>query len=189
MKPRPSSPRPSCAPVAALGLAFGFTFASCATREPDFESPTVRPANPEVLRGGGGGGAPPPPGYQQPGAPAPAAPAAPQGRQRTSSGLEYEVLRPGTGRRPARFNRVKVHYHGTLTNGTVFDSSVQRGEPTVFRVDQVIPGWIEGLQLMQEGAKYRFIIPPHLAYGEMGRPPKIGPNQTLIFDLDLIEVQ
>jgi len=186
MKPRPSSPRPSRAPFAALALAFGFAFASCASREPDYESPTVRPANPEVLRGAGGG-TPPPAGYQQPGAGAP--PSAPQGRQRTYSGLEYEVLRPGTGRRPSGFNRVKVHYHGTLTNGTVFDSSVQRGEPTVFGVNQVIPGWTEGLQLMQEGAKYRFVIPPHLAYGARGAPPKIGPNETLIFEVDLIEVQ
>ncbi len=183
MKLRPSSSRPPRAFLAALALAL--TFASCTPRDPGYESPTVRPANPENLQGSGSG-APPPAGYQQSGAPAPAAP---QGRQRTSSGLEYEVLRPGSGRRPSRFNRVKVHYHGTLTNGTVFDSSVQRGEPAVFRVDQVIPGWIEGLQLMQEGAKYRFVIPPKLAYGDRGAPPKIGPNETLIFEVDLIEVQ
>jgi FKBP-type peptidyl-prolyl cis-trans isomerase len=81
-----------------------------------------------------------------------------------------------------------VHYHGTLQNGTVFDSSVQRGQPTVLGLNQVIPGWREGIPLMKEGAKYRFIVPPHLAYGARGAPPKIGPNETLIFEVELIEV-
>lgn len=86
------------------------------------------------------------------------------------------------------YNHVKVHYHGTLANGQVFDSSVQRGRPAVFGLNQVIPGWTEGIPLMREGAKYRFTIPPHLAYGERGSPPKIGPNQTLTFDVELLEV-
>jgi FKBP-type peptidyl-prolyl cis-trans isomerase len=98
------------------------------------------------------------------------------------------VLRPGTGQRPSTFNKVKVHYTGKLTNGTVFDSSVQRGQPATFGVGQVIPGWTEGLQLMREGAKYRFIIPSNLAYGPRGSPPKIGPNETLLFDVELLQV-
>ena len=108
--------------------------------------------------------------------------------QTTYSGLKYEVLRPGTGARPASYNRVKVHYHGYLPDGTVFDSSVQRGEPATFGLNQVIPGWREGIPLMQVGAKYRFTVPPHLAYGARGAPPKIGPNQTLMFDVELFEV-
>tara|TARA_R110002096_G_scaffold45562_9_gene122268 strand:- start:1194 stop:1685 length:492 start_codon:yes stop_codon:yes gene_type:complete len=114
--------------------------------------------------------------------------APPTGRQRTYSGLQYEVLRPGTGPRPSSYSRVTVHYHGYLPNGTVFDSSVQRGQPSTFGLNQVIAGWQEGIPLMKEGAKYRFIIPPHLGYGAQGSPPKIGPNQTLMFDVDLIKV-
>jgi FKBP-type peptidyl-prolyl cis-trans isomerase FklB len=83
---------------------------------------------------------------------------------------------------------VKVHYHGYLPDGTVFDSSVQRGEPIVFGLNQVIPGWTEGVQLMQEGAEYRFYIPWLLAYGLQGSPPKIGPKQDLMFDIQLIQV-
>lgn len=107
----------------------------------------------------------------------------------TASRLQYEVLRAGTGKRPAnKFERVRVHYHGYLPNGTVFDSSVDRGEPIVFGLGQVIPGWTEGVQLMREGSKYRFKIPHYLAYGEAGSPPQIGPRQTLMFDIELIEV-
>lgn len=126
---------------------------------------------------------------------APAAPAAATGTddpvgtvKTTYSGLKYEVLKQGTGARPSSFNRVKVHYHGYLPNGSVFDSSVQRGQPAVFGLNQVIPGWREGIPLMREGAKYRFTVPPHLAYGASGMPPKIGPNQTLMFDVELFQV-
>ncbi|MEM9280682.1 MAG: FKBP-type peptidyl-prolyl cis-trans isomerase [Verrucomicrobiota bacterium] len=112
----------------------------------------------------------------------------PTGRQRTYSGLQYEMLRPGTGKRPLPYSQVTVHYHGYLPDGTVFDSSVQKGEPATFPLNRVIAGWQEGIPLMQEGAKYRFTIPPHLAYGESGSPPKIGPNATLIFDVELIKV-
>lgn len=118
----------------------------------------------------------------------PAAAAASSGVKTTYSGLQYEVLKPGTGRRPTSYNKVKVHYHGYLPNGTVFDSSVQRGQPATFGLNQVIAGWREGIPLMKEGAKYRFTVPPHLAYGERGSPPKIGPNQTLKFDVELIQV-
>jgi FKBP-type peptidyl-prolyl cis-trans isomerase FkpA len=121
-------------------------------------------------------------------APPVAAPAAPAGVQTTYSGLQYEVLKQGTGRKPTMYNSVKVHYHGYLPNGKVFDSSVQRGKPSTFGLNQVIPGWTEGIQLMREGAKYRFTIPAHLAYGERGSPPAIGPNQTLKFDVELLEV-
>lgn len=117
-----------------------------------------------------------------------AAPSKPKGPKTTYSGLQYEVLREGTGRRPTMYNSVKVHYHGYFPNGSVFDSSVDRGRPATFGLNQVITGWTEGIQLMKEGAKYRFTIPPHLAYGKRGSPPKIGPNQTLKFDVELIEV-
>lgn len=106
----------------------------------------------------------------------------------TASGLEYQVLRAGTGRKPTRRDTVRVHYHGYLPDGTVFDSSVERGEPAVFGMTQVISGWTEGLQLMPVGSKFRFRIPPHLAYGERGSPPKIGPNQTLLFEVELLEI-
>jgi len=105
----------------------------------------------------------------------------------TESGLQYEVLREGKGAKPRENDTVKVHYTGTLIDGTKFDSSHDRGAPTEFGVTGVIPGFSEGLQLMQEGAKYRFSIPSGLAYGERG-PASIGPNQALIFDVELIEV-
>ena len=104
------------------------------------------------------------------------------------SGLQYQVLREGNGKRPKATDSVKCHYEGFLIDGTVFDSSVQRGEPAVFGLQQVIAGWTEGLQLMQEGAKYRFFIPYRLAYGEGGAGQMIPPFATLIFDVELIEV-
>jgi FKBP-type peptidyl-prolyl cis-trans isomerase FklB len=106
----------------------------------------------------------------------------------TASGLQYMVLNEGTGESPTASNVVKVHYHGTLPDGTVFDSSVERGKPAEFPLNRVIPGWTEGVQLMKEGAKYRFFIPPDLGYGERGAGPNIGPNQLLIFEVELIDV-
>ena len=106
----------------------------------------------------------------------------------TDSGLQYEVLEKGDGDSPDADARVTVHYTGMLTDETVFDSSRQRGEPTTFGLQQVIPGWTEGLQLMKEGARYKFYIHPDLAYGESA-PSSIGPNQALIFDVELIEVK
>ena len=106
----------------------------------------------------------------------------------TPSGLQYQVLREGNGKRPAAKDSVKCHYEGFLIDGTVFDSSVQRGEPAVFGLQQVIAGWTEGLQLMQEGSKYRFFIPYRLAYGEGGAGQLIPPYAALIFDVELIEV-
>ena len=105
----------------------------------------------------------------------------------TASGLQYEVLQEGSGKQPKAEDFVTVHYTGKLIDGTVFDSSVERGEPATFGVTQVIPGWVEALQLMSEGAKYRLYIPSQLAYGPQGAGP-IGPNQTLIFDVELIKV-
>jgi len=113
--------------------------------------------------------------------------AAKEGIVTTESGLQYEVLREGKGDQPAAESSVKVHYVGTLTDGTEFDSSYQRGTPTEFPVGGVIPGFSEGLQLMKAGAKYRFVIPSDQAYGVQG-PPSIGPNQALIFEVELIEV-
>ena len=105
----------------------------------------------------------------------------------TESGLQYQVLREGKGKSPVATDTVKVHYQGTLTDGTKFDSSYDRGAPADFPVSGVIPGFAEGLQLMQEGAKYRFTIPAAIAYGADG-PPSIGPNQVLVFDVEMIEV-
>ena len=106
----------------------------------------------------------------------------------TESGLQYQVLREGQGKQPTAENTVKVHYSGTLIDGTTFDSSYQRNEPVDFPVTGVIPGFSEGLLLMKEGAKYRLVIPAAQAYGEQG-PPTIGPNQTLIFEVELLEVK
>ncbi|AUS04325.1 FKBP-type peptidyl-prolyl cis-trans isomerase [Pseudotamlana carrageenivorans] len=113
-----------------------------------------------------------------------------EGVHTTASGLQYIVLKEGTGAKPTKSSKVKVHYHGTLIDGTVFDSSVDRGEPAEFGVTQVIKGWTEGLQLMSEGAKYRFFIPQELAYGANPRPGgPIKPYATLIFDVELLEVK
>ena len=104
------------------------------------------------------------------------------------SGLQYQVLKEGNGKKPSAKDSVKCHYEGFLIDGTVFDSSVQRGEPAVFGLQQVIAGWTEGLQLMQEGAKYRFFIPYRLGYGEGGAGASIPPFAALIFDVELIQV-
>lgn len=106
----------------------------------------------------------------------------------TASGLQYEVLEEGTGAQPSAGDQVTVHYTGKLIDGTVFDSSVERGEPATFGVTQVIPGWVEALQLMKEGARWRLFIPSNLAYGPNGAGGVIGPNATLIFDVELIKV-
>jgi FKBP-type peptidyl-prolyl cis-trans isomerase FklB len=107
----------------------------------------------------------------------------------TPSGLQYEVLQEGEGASPSATETVRVHYHGTLINGKVFDSSVERGETIEFPLNRVIPGWTEGVQLMKEGAKYRFYIPYNLAYGTQGSPPTIPPYAALIFDVELFEVK
>lgn len=104
------------------------------------------------------------------------------------SGLQYKVLSEGNGKKPKATDKVKCHYEGFLVDGTVFDSSIRRGEPAVFPLNQVIAGWTEGLQLMQEGAKYRFFIPYHLGYGEHGAGASIPPYAALVFDVELIEV-
>lgn len=104
------------------------------------------------------------------------------------SGLQYEVLTEGTGKKAQATDQVKCHYEGTLIDGTLFDSSVKRGEPAVFGVNQVIPGWVEALQLMPEGSKWRLYIPSDLAYGARGAGEMIPPHSTLIFDVELIQV-
>lgn len=104
------------------------------------------------------------------------------------SGLQYQVLKEGNGKRPQATDQVKCHYEGTLIDGTVFDSSYQRGQAATFGLDQVIAGWTEGVQLMQEGAKYRFFIPYNLAYGERGAGASIPPFAALVFDVELIKV-
>ena len=104
------------------------------------------------------------------------------------SGLVYEIVQPGTGAFPKATDIVKVHYTGTLIDGSVFDSSVQRGEPAEFGLNQVIAGWTEGLTLMPVGSRYRFWIPGELAYGQAGSPPLIGPNATLVFEVELLGI-
>lgn len=106
----------------------------------------------------------------------------------TKSGLQYEVLTEGTGRSPKATDTVRCHYEGRLLDGSIFDSSYQRGEPADFGLNQVIAGWTEGVQLMKEGAKYRFFIPYLLAYGERGAGSSIPPYSTLVFDVELIKV-
>lgn len=107
----------------------------------------------------------------------------------TDSGLKYEILVEGSGPRPGPTDTVKVHYHGTTLDGEVFDSTLDRGRPTMFPLNRVIKGWREGLQLMSVGSKYRFTVPPELAYGERGAGDKIGPNETLVFEIELLEVK
>ena len=105
-----------------------------------------------------------------------------------ASGLQYQVLVEGTGAKPSATDTVKCHYHGTLINGTVFDSSVQRGTPAKFPLNMVIKGWTEGVQLMPEGSKWRFFIPADLGYGNRQVSAQIGPNSALIFDVELLEI-
>ena len=107
----------------------------------------------------------------------------------TESGLQYEVVKEGTGAVPTTQDTVKVHYKGTTVDGKEFDSSYKRGEPAVFPVGQVIPGWTETLQLMKEGGSLRIVVPPSLAYGERGVPPTIEPNAVLIFEVELLSIE
>jgi FKBP-type peptidyl-prolyl cis-trans isomerase FklB len=114
--------------------------------------------------------------------------AAKEGVITTESGLQYEILTTGTGAKPTAADQVTVHYHGMLTDGTVFDSSVDRGEPAQFGVTQVIPGWIEALQLMSVGDKWKLTIPSELAYGDRGAGGLIGPGATLVFEVELLGI-
>ena len=113
-----------------------------------------------------------------------------EGVKTTGSGLQYKILKQGVegGAKPKATDKVKVHYRGTLTDGTVFDSSVERGKPISFGLNQVIPGWTEGMQLMSKGSKYRFFIPHKLAYKERGSPPKIPPYSTLVLEVELLGI-
>ncbi|MCM8533559.1 MAG: FKBP-type peptidyl-prolyl cis-trans isomerase [Lentisphaeraceae bacterium] len=108
---------------------------------------------------------------------------------KTATGLEYKVVKAAEGDKPSKEDTVSVHYTGYLTDGTKFDSSVDRGQPATFPLSGVIPGWTEGVQLMAVGSKFRFKIPGNLAYGERGAPPRIPPNATLIFDIELLSIQ
>jgi FKBP-type peptidyl-prolyl cis-trans isomerase FklB len=105
------------------------------------------------------------------------------------SGLQYEVITQGSGIKPLASNKVTCHYHGELIDGTVFDSSVKRGQPATFPLNMVIKGWTEGLQLMSVGSKWRFFIPPQLGYGERQTGAEIGPNSVLVFEVELLGVQ
>jgi FKBP-type peptidyl-prolyl cis-trans isomerase len=112
-----------------------------------------------------------------------------EGVKSLPSGLQYKVIKAGTGKKPKLTDTVTVHYRGTLIDGTEFDSSYSRGQPATFPVNGVIPGWTEALQLMQEGAKWQLFVPSNLAYGERGAGRQIGPNATLIFEVELISIQ
>lgn len=112
-----------------------------------------------------------------------------EGVTTTKSGLQYKVIKSGNGKSPKATDTVKVHYHGTLIDGTVFDSSVERKEPAEFPVNRVIPGWTEALQLMKEGDKWQIVLPPEIAYGENGAGGKIGPNSVLVFDVELLSIE
>jgi FKBP-type peptidyl-prolyl cis-trans isomerase FklB len=112
-----------------------------------------------------------------------------EGVKTTASGLQYKVLKSGTGQSPKDTDTVKVHYEGSLIDGTVFDSSIKRGEPATFPVKGVIPGWTEALEMMKVGDKWQLVIPPKLAYGERGHPPVIPPNSTLVFDVELLGIE
>lgn len=112
-----------------------------------------------------------------------------EGVKTTASGLQYMLIQEGDGPTPKPTDRVRVHYRGTLLDGTEFDSSYSRGEPTTFEVRRVIPGWTEGLQLMKVGSKYRFFIPSRLAYREQGAGPNIGPNAMLLFEVELLGIE
>ena len=124
--------------------------------------------------------------------PPPAKPTPPKPRrkkvQTTASGLKYEVLREGDGSKPSATDRVTVHYRGELVDGTIFDSSYDRGQPATFPLNGVISGWTEGLQLMPVGSKYKFTIPPELGYGARGAGGRIPPNATLIFEVELLSI-
>ena len=112
-----------------------------------------------------------------------------EGVKSTKSGLQYRVIKSGTGKTPKSSDTVKVHYHGTLIDGSVFDSSVERNDPATFPVDGVIPGWTEALQLMKEGDKWQIVLPSAIAYGERGAGGKIGPNSVLVFDVELLAIE
>ncbi|MFM2190432.1 MAG: hypothetical protein RL491_818, partial [Bacteroidota bacterium] len=105
------------------------------------------------------------------------------------SGLQYSIIKEGKGPKPKETDMVKTHYHGTLIDGTVFDSSVERKEPATFPVNGVIKGWVEALQLMPVGSKWKLFIPSDLAYGDAGSPPTIGPGETLVFEVELLSIE
>lgn len=184
----PSSLRRVGRGATILVLAGGLFLSSCSNPEEADDSGEGSggqsgPA-PSALGGSGSGD---PESSEKKSGPRAGKPAAP-GMTTTASGLQYEVLNEGDGATPGPTDTVTVHYHGTLQDGTVFDSSVQRNQPATFPVNGVIQGWVEGLQLMKVGSKFKFVIPPNLAYGSRGAGGVIGPNETLVFEVELLSI-
>jgi FKBP-type peptidyl-prolyl cis-trans isomerase len=177
-------------------LALAFSLSSCGSKQEQASPPPGRQAAAPAAREQ----APPAPKEQpavaQPESPTPASGQAflkenakKPGVVVTASGLQYLVLTKGDGPKPAATDRVTVNYRGTLINGTEFDSSYKRGQPATFPLNRVIPGWTEGVQLMPVGSKYRFFIPPELAYGKRGAGGLIGPDATLVFEVELLGIE
>jgi FKBP-type peptidyl-prolyl cis-trans isomerase len=174
---------------AALLVSCGGPAGEESTETPAAETspaPAATPSAPETLPTEPAA-APPETAVQPPAAAPKAMPSQPTGIQTTASGLKYEVIKMGTGRKPTLADRVTVHYRGELTNGQVFDSSYDRGQPATFPLGGVVKGWQEGVQLMPVGSTFRFEIPPDLGYGSRGAGP-IPPNSTLIFQVELLSI-
>jgi FKBP-type peptidyl-prolyl cis-trans isomerase len=172
----------SCAVV--LGLA------ACDSKPKSDGAEAASGVKSDGSAGGGAAGGDPASGEQLAGKSGPRDASAKPAAVTTASGLQYTVMKSGTGTvHPKATDTVTVHYHGTLLNGTVFDSSVDRGQPASFPLNRVIPGWTEGVQLMKQGDKFKFEIPADLAYGAAGSPPVIPPDSTLVFEVELLEIK
>jgi len=175
-------------PILCLAAAFGLTACDSKSESATNESKSGSASGTSVTGGSNAEGSDS--GAGKPTKVGPRDEAAKSETKTTASGLKYTVMKHGTGKvNPKATDKVTVHYHGTLLNGTVFDSSVDRGEPITFGLNQVIPGWTEGVQLMVVGDKFKFEIPANLAYGPQSPSPLIPPNSTLVFEVELLGIE